>query len=104
LLAPKQGRDTDEIHRYPQTAVDSFIVGRRLSEAVRGAGGNLTLVIGDERCAAQRRLLAKHLPRVEAGDYTVLPPFFPGDGCSLSWNIPRRRSAAVPTIHAPPAA
>jgi predicted nucleic acid-binding protein len=31
LLAPKQGRDTDEIHRYPQTAVDSFIVGRRLS-------------------------------------------------------------------------
>jgi len=30
LLAPKPGRDADDLHRHPQTPVDSFMVGRRL--------------------------------------------------------------------------
>ncbi len=62
-------------------------------------GGNLTLIVGDDRCPVERRFAAQHRPFIEAGDYNTLPPFFPGDGCHLLWNIPRRRSAGASGEH-----
>lgn len=38
-----------------------------------------------ENCEVERTFVEVYRPRIEAGDYGVLPPFFPGDTSRISW-------------------
>lgn len=72
----------------------SAVATERALASLKDAGGvpvKLTLKSGDPRCAASIDAEVKHIARVEAGDRSALPPYFPGDATDLRLSWPRRR-------------
>jgi hypothetical protein len=51
---------------------------------------HMTVSIGDKRCAATAAMVERFRPQVERGDYSALPPYFPGDQSSLELGRRRR--------------
>lgn len=62
-----------------------------ITEVLRdGAGGVMTVIGSNDACEVEKTFVEVYRPRIEAGDYSVRPAFFPGDGSRISWLTPRK--------------
>lgn len=57
-------------------------------------GWKQTLVATEAACPVAAVLIERYAPAIEAGDYSRLPPYVPGDGIGLRLHTPRRRPRA----------
>lgn len=70
------------------------VATERALASLKDVGGipvKLTLESGDPRCVASIDAESKHIAKVEAGDRSALPPYFPGDATYLRLSWPPRR-------------
>lgn len=70
-----------------------------LAESAKVTGWKLTLVPGNDACPAETYFADLHRRAVERGNYSNLPPFFPGDGTQVRIHDgkrhPRRRPSGT---------
>lgn len=54
-----------------------------LVNTARATGAKLTVKPGDERCPAEAHFAQLHKRAIERGNYSRLPPYFPGDTTAI---------------------
>jgi len=86
--------DWNAVQSGPACELLTFTLWRTASQVRRNDGQRLIdllgskvayhITIGNKNCMVERLMAQRYGAKILAGDYTVMPPFFPGDGCSAN--------------------